>query len=215
MFAEFPHGVFPWGSFLSTSVTKYCFPNQVIDGVAADVLFKIPLFRHLFSWIGTKPASAKNIQKSYQDGHSVGITVGGISEIFLVGGEKERIYLKKHKGFVREAIKNGAYIVPVYCYGNSGLLKVIGEGDRTSMGLLKKLSRVLNASVVFFYGRFGLPIPFRHRVKFVAGVPMKIVKNPNPSKEEIAKIHDEFCEELTKLYYRHLPEWQKTELLII
>ena len=83
------------------------------------------------------------------------------------------------------------------------------------MGLLKRVSRLLKASIVIFYGRFGLPIPFRHRVKFVAGAPMKIQKNPNPTKEEITAIHEEFCEELTKLYYRHLPEWQQRELLII
>jgi hypothetical protein len=28
-----------------------------------------------------------------------------VAEMFLVGGEKERLYLRKRKGFVREAIK--------------------------------------------------------------------------------------------------------------
>ncbi len=60
--------------------------------------------------------------------------VGGVAEMFLVGGEKERLYLKKHKGFVREAIKNGADLVPVFCFGNSKLFSVVGESSRVSMG---------------------------------------------------------------------------------
>lgn len=99
------------------------------------------------------------------------------------------LYLKKHKGFIREAIKNGADVVPVFCYGNSKLFSVVGESSRLSMGLLKRLSRRIKASVLIFYGRLCLPIPIRHPLLFVVGKPLPVVQKDAPSKEEIAALH--------------------------
>lgn len=99
------------------------------------------------------------------------------------------LYLKKHKGFIREAIKNGADVVPVFCYGNSKLFSVVGESSRLSMGLLKRLSRRIKASVLIFYGRLCLPIPIRHPLLFVVGKPLPVVQKDAPSKEEIAAMH--------------------------
>jgi hypothetical protein len=43
-----------------------------------------------------------------------------------------------------------------------------------SMGLLKRLSRKLQASILIFYGRWGLPVPYRKRLKFIIGKPIKV-----------------------------------------
>ena len=100
---------------------------------------------------------------------------------------------------MREAIKNGADLVPVFCFGNSKLFKVVGESSKVSMGLMKRLSRRIKASILIFYGRLYLPIPIRHPLLFVVGKPMPVVQKADPSKEEIAAMHGTF------LSFRSLP----------
>lgn len=178
IYAELPHGIFPWGEVISISITKELFPGSKVGSIGASVIFHIPYLRcvgvqgnacahalggggggcsympalqalhllstdscttnqlrlrrcrHFFSWIGCRPASPKNIKRIFDEGCDCAITVGGVAEMFLISGEEEKVYLKKHKGFVREAIKNGADLVPVFCYGNSRLFSVLGENSR-------------------------------------------------------------------------------------
>jgi len=86
-------------------------------------------------------------------------------------------------------MKNGADLVPVFCFGNSKLFNVVGESSRVSMGLMKRLSRRIKASVLIFYGRLFLPIPIRHPLLFVVGKPLPVVHKAEPTKEEIAATH--------------------------
>lgn len=53
-------------------------------GMAADSVFRIPLWRHVYTWLGIVPASAANL-KRYLKWGSVGITPGGIAEMYLAG----------------------------------------------------------------------------------------------------------------------------------
>uniref|UniRef100_I2CR10 Acyltransferase n=1 Tax=Nannochloropsis gaditana (strain CCMP526) TaxID=1093141 RepID=I2CR10_NANGC len=214
LFAEMPHGIFPWGEVISISITKQLFPGSRVGSIGASVIFLLPGLRHFFSWIGCRPASPENIKKIFEEGADCAVTVGGVAEMFLVGGDKERLYLKKHKGFIREAIKNGADVVPVFCYGNSKLFSVVGESSRLSMGLLKRLSRRIKASILIFYGRLCLPIPIRHPLLFVVGKPLPVVQKDAPSKEEIAAMHALFCEKVEELYYKFRPEWETRPLSI-
>lgn len=53
-------------------------------GMAADSVFRIPLWRHVYTWLGIVPASAANLRRYLKWG-SVGITPGGIAEMYLAG----------------------------------------------------------------------------------------------------------------------------------
>jgi 1-acyl-sn-glycerol-3-phosphate acyltransferase len=64
--------------------------------------------------------------------------------------------LKGRKGFVRLALKTGAPLVPVYVFGNSKLLRLLKLPE-----LFERMSRWSRISLTPFFGRFGLPIPFR------------------------------------------------------
>ena len=52
------------------------------------------------------------------------------------------------------AVELGVEPIPVYHYGNSQLLFIIGKA-------LEAVSRALRASLIVTYGRFGLPLPHR------------------------------------------------------
>ena len=80
MFLEFPHGIFPLGSFLSVYfMREICGPNDMICGIGADAVFMFPITRQIFAWIGTQPAKRSNITKILKSGHHCAILPGGIA----------------------------------------------------------------------------------------------------------------------------------------
>ena len=65
------------------------------------------------------------------------------------------------------AVKHRIPIIPVYCFGSSMLLKRLKLPY-----FVEKLSLMLRMSLVLFFGKWGLPIPFRQRLLYVMGRPI-------------------------------------------
>mmetsp|Transcript_15921 Transcript_15921/g.21054 ORF Transcript_15921/g.21054 Transcript_15921/m.21054 type:complete len:356 (-) Transcript_15921:167-1234(-) len=216
MFAEFPHGIFPMGTFLSASVVPEYFPGQKIFGMGASVIFRGPVYRHIMAWIGTKPVTKQNFKEIYDQGHHAVVCVGGIAEIFLVSKQSENIYLNKRKGFVKVAIENGANLVPMFFYGNSRILDLVQVGgDQNADGnWLVKLCRRQRFACALYKGRFGLPIPYRQKIKLISGKPIEVKQQQNPSEEYVNEIHKKFVEQLQVLYKEYLPAWEDRPLVI-
>ena len=125
--------------------------------------------------------------------------------MFLVGGPTEKVYLRKRKGFVREAIRNGAHLVPVYTFGNTSLFPCAA-----SDGALARLSRRMRMSLVAFF-----PWPRRRPLLFVSGHPIRVKQQDNPSPEEVDKVHTLFIAALEELYERHRPDWENRRLEVV
>jgi len=131
-------------------------------GTAADVVFSVPVMRQFFTWIGVRPAKKEAIGDIFKEGHNCAIMVGGIAEMYLVSAEKEAVYLNKRTNTIRLMIKEGANIVPAFFFGNTRLFNIAGASGSESF--LSKLSRKLRTSIVVFYGRNFLPIPFTNGI---------------------------------------------------
>ena len=89
-----------------------------------------------------------------QRGDSVGLIVGGIEEI-LEGtfNDKDVLYLKNRKGFVKVAMDQNAGLVPVYAFGENQLF-------HTSTLLLefrRRIAQYARVGVPLMSGRFGVP----------------------------------------------------------
>ena len=65
-------------------------------GLAADSAFRIPLWRHVYTWLGIVPASVANLKKHIKWG-CVACTPGGIAEMYLAGGKSDHIYIRSRK----------------------------------------------------------------------------------------------------------------------
>lgn len=211
LYFEFPHGIFPMGQFMSVTTIREISPNNMIYGLAADVIFKVPVIRQIMTWVGTWPATRKNITKIFAKGGHVGIQVGGIAEIFLMNTATESIFLKKRKGSVKAAIQEGADIIPVFFFGNTRLFHCPANNEGS---FLSKLSRKLKMSIVFFYGRFGLTIPFRHPIKMVSGTIIQVEQNDDPDDKLIDATMDKVIESIEKLYKEKKPDWETRPLVI-
>ena len=65
------------------------------------------------------------------------------------------------------AVKHQVPIIPIYCFGSSMLLKRLKLPS-----FIEQLSLMLRVSLVVFFGKWGLPIPFRQRLLYVMGRPV-------------------------------------------
>lgn len=212
IFFEFPHGIFPMGQFLSASIIDVIFPGHMICGIGADAIFMFPVMRQVMAWIGTQRATKGNIKKILNAGHHCAILPGGIAEMYLSDKDCERVYFKKRFKTVQSCIEEGANIIPVFFFGNTKLFNTIGSSGEESF--LSSVSRRLRLSIVFFYGRFGLPIPFRHPLTMVSGEIVQVTKNPSPSVEEVEEVMRRVESSLMTLYNSKKPVWEKRPLII-
>jgi 2-acylglycerol O-acyltransferase 2 len=100
-------------------------------------------------------------------------------------------------------------LVPVYNFGETSIFRQI-PNQRGSF--IRKLQRAFKSATGiapiiccgrgFINRRFGI-IPFPAKIATVVGAPIHVEMNPNPSKKEIAHLHDEYVSALIKLFDEH------------
>lgn len=212
MFFEFPHGIFPMGQFLSASLIREITPGTLVCGTGADIVFMFPVMRQIMAWIGTQTAKRSSFTKIFNAGHYAAVIPGGIAEMYLVNSKTENIYLRKRHNTVKVAIQEGANIIPAFFFGNTRLFHVADKAESDSF--FAKLSRKLRASVVFFYGRHYLPVPFRQHIHMVSADIVEVTQNDNPTEEEIQAVLQKVIESVEKVYKEKRPEWETRPLVI-
>lgn len=210
---EFPHGIFPMGQWLSVHHIKDITPGIDICGTAADIVFKFPVMRQLMAWTGTVHAKRSNIKKVLDRGDYLAIIPGGIAEMYLMNSATEGIYLRKRQNTVKAAIQEGANIIPFFFFGNSRIFTPIGTDDG-SKSWFSKMSRKLRMSIVFFYGRQFLPVPYRHPIHMVSGAVIEVTQKDNPTEEEINDVLEKVIKSVKELYETKKPSWETRPLII-
>lgn len=120
--------------------------------------------------------------------------LGGVSEVFetnTVTGD-EAIVLKERIGLIKLAVRTGTPLVPCYLFGNTKLYSMWTGGAGSDMNeYLRTISRKLGFATIMFWGRFGLPVPYRIPIIGCMGPPIEVEKQDNPSKEYLQKLMDE------------------------
>ena len=128
--AVHPHGIHctPLGLFSTVgSSFDVQFPGLVgckLTGLAATIIFKIPLVREMFLNMGYVDASRTVASKVLEEGRSLFVCTGGEEESMYTTPGKDTVVLKRRKGFVRLALSYGADLVPVFGVGNNDLYTV-------------------------------------------------------------------------------------------
>jgi hypothetical protein len=211
--AQFPHATFPMGTLLNAAITDSPEAGMppCVEGVVADVLLRLPLFKHIFAAKGCHPADGHTLARLLKT-KSVAIIPEGVAGIFHGASREagERVYLSQRRGFLRAALVAGTPVIPVYHLGNSQLLSFVG---------LPGLSRRLRLSVGLFFGVLGSPYPHRTRMLTVVGDPLEVVQSLDPTRAEVDELHGRLCAALKTLFDGHKgllgPEWAEKELVIV
>jgi 2-acylglycerol O-acyltransferase 2 len=161
IFVVIPHGIFPFGGALSLVGKLGEYLGNPLP-VVASAAMRVPVFGHLIQSMGAVPANKTAIGNALQAGKNLSLIPGGIAEIFAIRKREEVALLKDRKGFVRLALQHGAPLVPVYVFGTSRLLRLVKLPE-----IVERMSRWFRISLTPFWGRFGLPVPFRLPLLYV------------------------------------------------
>jgi diacylglycerol O-acyltransferase 2, plant len=218
-----PHGVFPFGNI----ATMIAFPSVMgfsFRALAASAALIMPVFKQLLGTIGAVDASRSTALKVLCNKLTLGISTGGVAEIFETNATSdgnEVIVLENRKGIVRLAMQSGAALVPCYLFGNTQLLSLWAGGSPGSTGnrWLQSISRQLGIALILFWGRFGLPIPYRVPIVGVMGKPIEVplLKEGEKLNEEVVDLYHKILkEEMIKLFDKHkaMYGWENKQLVI-
>jgi 2-acylglycerol O-acyltransferase 2 len=156
-----PHGVFPYGNLLAmVAYPSLC--GDTFRGLAASSALRPPVFKQILRSIGVVAASRHVARKTLEGGESLGISTGGVAEVFETNDDDECILLRVRIGLIKLAIRTGSDLVPCYLFGNTKLLSCwAGDGIPRGREILEYISRKVGFALIIIFGRFGLPVPRR------------------------------------------------------
>ena len=218
--AAYPHGVFPYGSML-TVMSWPLLTGHYMRGIAASAALRTPIVRQCLEALATvhaSRASARAVLETWP--YTLGVSPGGVAEVFLVNEDQPTILLKERLGIIKLAIRTGADIVPAYMFGNTELYQCwIGEGVPGLKRLLEWCSRrVVGFATVVMWGRWLLPIPYRIPLLTVLGrpIPTNHLKCEEPTLEQMLEIQQQLEVSIAEVFnrYKHLYNLKDKKLVI-
>lgn len=213
-----PHGVFPYGNLLAMLVWP-SLNGSTFRGLASSSALRPPIFKQILRSMGVIDASRTVARKTLEDGHSIGISTGGVAEVFETNADDECIVMRQRVGLIKLAIRTGSDLVPCYLFGNTDLLGCwAGEGLPHGRSILERVSRKVGFALIVIHGRFGLPIPRRVPVLGVMGKPIPTfqMKCEEPTQEQIESVQKLLLDEMQEIFerYKSLYGWKEKKLII-
>uniref|UniRef100_A0A6V2C002 Acyltransferase n=2 Tax=Ditylum brightwellii TaxID=49249 RepID=A0A6V2C002_9STRA len=224
--AVIPHGIFPFALAFATFTEEGERAFGKFRPVVATATKLVPILNTLISWLHPVDASKSNVDLALSQGARIGMSPGGIAEMFegfpkpMTHPDDECAILNSRKGFIRMAVKHNVPVVPIYCFGSTKMFK------RLQFSFLEYLSKMLRVSICLFFGRCGLPIPFRQRLLYVMGEPIfpPAITEGNSTSESseefsrrVNEMHKLFCDELVRLFdqYKDSYGWGRKTMRLL
>jgi 1-acyl-sn-glycerol-3-phosphate acyltransferase len=207
-----PHGIhcFPL-AFLASPDTPFdqqfpglvsgstTLPKHALTGLAATIMFKIPVVREFFLVFGYIDASRPVAHAALKAGRSIFVVTGGEEESMYATITEDILVLKNRKGFVRLALQHGASLVPIYGIGNNETF----HRYNFAMNLRKWIQKNLKIALPIFHGRFFTPLPYQTPIKVIVGEPIE-VPQPNgdmPVDEKLVnEYHQKYIDALKEIH---------------
>jgi hypothetical protein len=210
IFAVHPHGIHcvPL-AYLTTKGSPFDvqFPGLVgskLTGLAATVMFKLPVVRELFLDMGYIDASRNVASKALEHGRSLFVCTGGEEESMMTTKGEDIVVLSKRKGFVRLALSHGAELVPVFGVGNSDLY-------HTYSFLLPQrlwIQKQFGIALPLFHGLYFSSLPYPSPGKILIGQPIPTpvpkVKGGRPDEKLVDEYHAKYIAALRALHAKHV-----------
>ena len=164
-----------------------------LTGLAASIMFKIPVVREFFLAFGYIDASRKVADSALASGRSIFVVTGGEEESMYSnktasGGKEDILVLKNRKGFVRLALRHGAALVPIYGINNNDTFKTY----TFAMGLRQWIQKTFKIALPIFHGRYLTPLPYQVPIKTIVGEPIPTPKPRVEGEKPDEKLVDEY-----------------------
>jgi len=173
IFGYHPHGIISHGAFAAFATEalgfKQLFPGITNTLLTLDANFRVPLYRDYALRMGLASVSRESceniLSKGGRNGEGMGraitIVIGGARESLDAKPGSLKLVLKKRKGFVKLAIRQGADLVPVLAFGENDLYE---QFDSTKHPYVHKaqlmVKKMLGFTVPLFHARGEFETPF-------------------------------------------------------
>ncbi|XP_040829631.1 2-acylglycerol O-acyltransferase 3-like [Ochotona curzoniae] len=212
-----PHGIMCTGVFCNFFSESNNF-SQHFPGIQPWLatlagLFYLPIFRDYIMTAGLRPVSRHSLDfvlSQPQLGQAVVIVTGGAQESLYTAPGKHCLALKRHKGFVRLALRHGASLVPVYSFGENDTFKSMtfakGSWQYVFQVIFKK---IVGFPPCVFWGRslfspnsWGL-LPLSTPITTVVGAPIPVPQLGVPTEDQVDHYHRLYMEALERLFEEH------------
>lgn len=208
-----PHGIICIGLY-SNFCTEATGRSEKFPGVQflACTLasnFNIMIRRELLMAVGSIDCSKESIRNALaarKSGRAVVIALGGAEEALNARPGMHKLKLRSRKGFVKEALRSGASLVPVYSFGENDVYEQLENPEGSLVRRFQKWCKAwTGVSMPFFYGRglfqtnFGL-LPLQRPINTVVGAPIDVPQVLDPTDEEVDRFHNQYCAALTQLF---------------
>lgn len=213
IFGFHPHGVLVAGGFgnfcTEASGFSALFPGLTPYLLMLPFWFRVPFFRDYImsgGLVSSEKASASYIISRPEGGHIAVVAVGGAPESLDARPGELTLQLLQRKGFIKLALKHGAWLVPVFSFGENELFDQMENPRGSALRRMQdRLQRIMGVALPLFHARgvfqysFGL-LPYRKPIHTIVGRPIPVVQTPSPSKEDIDSLHKLYIEGLTQLF---------------
>eukprot|EP01111_Echinosteliopsis_oligospora_P016620 TRINITY_DN6976_c0_g1_i1.p1 TRINITY_DN6976_c0_g1~~TRINITY_DN6976_c0_g1_i1.p1 ORF type:complete len:352 (-),score=57.79 TRINITY_DN6976_c0_g1_i1:1-984(-) len=211
IFGYHPHGILGLGCICNFATDANNISEQ-LKGIdlrvgTLSINFKIPFFREMLLALNfINIMNVKSCDYILSRGKSLVIVVGGASESLDAKPHEINLIIKKRKGFIKLAIRNGAHLVPVFSFGENELYTQMQVDEKSFLKKIQvKFQSLTGFALPFFNGRgifnydFGL-LPKRQKIITIVGKPIQVQQNDNPTEKEIQRVQELYINALTELF---------------
>jgi hypothetical protein len=221
IFGYHPHGIIGIGALVNFATEANGF-EQLFPGINLRLLtlavnFKIPFASLLIGLLGVCDASPESIKYilSRGPGNAVMLVLGGAKEALEARPGNATLVLKNRKGFVKLALQNGSWLVPVFSFGENDVYDQIENPDGSQLRQLQsKSQKIMGFSLPLVRGRgifnysFGL-LPHRKPITSVVGKPIPVPKTASDqiTAELVDEYHSKYLKGLEELFNAHKAEF--------
>ncbi|XP_012673098.1 2-acylglycerol O-acyltransferase 1 [Clupea harengus] len=213
IFGFHPHGVLVAGGFgnFCTEISGFStlFPGLTPYLLMLPFWFRVPFFRDYImsgGLVSSEKASASYIISRPEGGHVAVVAVGGAPESLDARPGELTLQMLQRKGFIKLALKHGAWLVPVFSFGENELFDQMENPRGSALRRMQdRLQRILGVALPLFHARgvfqysFGV-LPYRKPISTIVGRPIPVVQTPSPSNEDIENLHKLYIEGLTQVF---------------
>ncbi|GAA5866383.1 hypothetical protein JCM5296_006695 [Sporobolomyces johnsonii] len=230
VFGYHPHGVIGMGAIANFGTDATGF-SRLFPGLKPHLLtlasnFHLPLYREILLGLGICSVSMRSCQNILRQGPGSALTivVGGAAESLSAHPGTADLTLKRRKGFIKLAIRQGADLVPVFSFGENDIFQQLANERGTRLyKLQKRFQAMFGFTLPIFFGRglfnynMGL-MPYRHPIVSVVGRPISVTQKDNPTQEELDEVQGRYIAELKRIWEEYKEVYAKSrtrELTII
>ena len=200
VFAVHPHSMFGISTLVHFATTRLFTKERL--GIDFRVLtinmnFWIPVLREYLMSRGFVCADKRTFAALLSRNISPVIVPGGAEETLFAYPGSADLIVGKRFGFVREAVRNGAWLVPVYCFGDNEAVPTMRLPKH-----IVKMQRVLQ-KWLSFATPLGLPMFKRTPIRMVVGEPLE-PPTGGSFPQRVLEYHAKYKEALARLFAENL-----------